>query len=206
MKCISIIASRRYFHSMGPMGGVGRWVVTNAYPSPLPGIVAVPDEEDNYWVYIGDKRIPVSQRWPCHIGYVQLMENGNLRIYEATIGKAPDGGPMIVPGRPEGDDGGRLILCDISRGIEGTVRLVTAGGAKLIASDEKHWELLVGSEQVALVELPSGGTLSALRESKRFIWFGAISVREALHYRNAGDKIEQLLNEGGEPHWPSGTE
>lgn len=174
---------------MGP--GIPVAFVTNAYPDASDGIVAEADRKGNFFVWVGRTRVPVAFDLVWGTGAAVRHESEyRMRIFHASLEEGKDG-PLLIPAT-EGIHG-LLVLCDPSHGKEGTVRLVTAGGAKALVAGEQNDEIFIGSEQVALLHMPQGSSVVAIRESKRFIWFGASSVRESVHYRFDGPSIQKMV-------------
>jgi len=192
MKCISIVAPRQWVHGGGPHGmGIPVAHVTNPYPDAEDGIVAHSDYKGNWNVRVGDKEVPVAFDLVWSEGGAVRHDNKyRIRIFHASVEQGPKG-LLLVPATA--DDHGLLVLCDPSHGREGTVRLITADGAKSLVSGEQNYDLFVGFEQVALLHMPQGSSIAAVRESKRFIWFGASSVRESVHYRVDGASIQKMV-------------
>jgi hypothetical protein len=194
MICKSIVAPRQWVHGGGPHG-MGIPVAYVPYPDAVDGIVAEADRKGNFFVWVGDKRVPVSPELVAAGAASVTIENEyRLRILHASLSRDANG-HVLVPSKD--DSHGMLVLCDPSHGREGTVRLVTAGGAKKLVAGQQHHELFVGCEEVALLQMPAGSSVSAIRESKRWIWFGASSVRESLRYRVDGPTVWKMITFGG---------
>lgn len=181
MICYSLIASRGVVVAgFSPMSGgpIAVSVINDAYPKPTPGILAHL-EDDTYFVYIGDKKIAVTRALALsdHVQVVGL-DRESIRIRKASVILDRTGDFVLIP--PKDDDDSLLLLVDVSRGIAGAVSLECSNKFSLYERGYQNAQILQGEEEVILVALNRGDTITAKRTDKKYIWFGERYTSEEL--------------------------
>lgn len=181
MICYSIIAKRGIVTSLSSMHSpVVVEVVEDAYPKPQLGIIATLDG-DTFYVQVGDRRVPVSARLVTSDAVEAVDERGfKMRITRADVRINARGDMELVPADP--DDHNVLLLLDISSGQYGALSFDVPNGFALIERGLQNYKALQGSDEVVLVSLNRGETVTANRSEKKYIWFGKSSVQETLTY------------------------
>lgn len=181
MICYSIIATRGIVTGFSSMHApVAVEVVHDAYPKPQFGIVAKLDG-DTFYVQVGDKRVPVSAALATSDAVEAVDERGlQMRILRAAVHINRQGDMELIPADPE--DHNVLLLIDISSGSFGALAFDVANGFNVIERGYQNYKPLQGEDEVILVALHRGETVTAKRSDKKYIWFGKSSVEETLTY------------------------
>lgn len=181
MICYSIIARRGIITTHASMHGpYAVEVVFDAYPKPQLGIIAQLDE-DTYYVQVGDKRVPVSAALVTSDAVEAADDRGlQMRINRAAVHINRSGDMELIPADP--DDHNVLLLIDVSSGQYGAVAFDVPNGFAVVERGHQNYKTLQGEEEVILVSLSRGETLTAKRSEKKYIWFGKSTVEETLTF------------------------
>jgi len=181
MICYSIIATRGMITSFSSMHApVAVEVVYDAYPKPQLGIIAKLDT-DTFYIQVGDKRVPCSADLVLSDAVEPADDRGlQLRVLRAAVQINRKGDMELVPADPE--DHNVLLLIDISCGTYGALAFDVPNGFAVVERGFQNYKPLQGEDEVILVALSRGETVTAKRSDKKFIWFGKSSVAETLTY------------------------
>jgi hypothetical protein len=181
MICYSIIAKRGIVTGFSSMHApVAVEVVHDAYPKPQLGIIAKLDG-DTFYVQVGDKRVPVSAALVLSDAVEAVDERGlQLRISRAAVELNRQGDLELVPADPE--DHNVLLLIDVSSGSFGALTFDVPNGFAIVQRGFQNYKPLQGEDEVILVGLQRGETITGKRSDKKFIWFGKSYVAETLTY------------------------
>lgn len=181
MICYSIIAKRGIVTSHSSMHSpVVVEVVEDAYPKPRLGIIATLDG-DTFYVQVGDRRVPVSAALVTSDAVEAADQRGlQMRISRAAVHINAKGDMELIPADP--DDHNVLLLIDVSSGRYGALAFDVPNGFAVIERGLQNYKPLQGSDEVILVALNRGETVTAKRSDKKYIWFGKSSVEETLTY------------------------
>jgi hypothetical protein len=181
MICYSIIATRGIVTGFSSMHApVAVEVVYDAYPKPQVGIIAKLDG-DTFYVQVGDKRVPVAAALVLSDAVEAADDRGlQLRVMRAAVQINRQGDMELVPANPE--DHNVLMLIDISSGSFGALAFDVPNGFAVVERGHQNYKPLQGEDEVILVSLHRGETVTARRSDKKFIWFGKSYVAETLTY------------------------
>lgn len=181
MICYSIIAERGIVTSFSSMHApVAVEVVHDAYPKPQVGIIASLDG-DTFYVQVGDRRVPVQAQLVLSDAVEAADDRGlQLRILRAAVQINRKGDLELVCA--DSEDHNVLMLIDISSGQFGALAFDVPNGFAVVERGIQNYKPLQGADEVILVALHRGETVTAKRSDKKFIWFGKSAVEETLTY------------------------
>lgn len=181
MICHSAVARRTIHVVASSHGGVVVPYLENPYPRGEEGILAHRDA-GGWYVPVGDRStLRVDDALAKSADDVH-PEGNFLRILTASV-KLADSGDfhLVLPSRDD-DYSSTLVLIDYSRGRSGKVRFKHSNPAHVYLRGYQNHEPFVGDEEVLFACLAPGEHITAVRSSKRFIWFGKEAWEEEIHF------------------------
>ena len=109
-----------------------------------------------------------------------------LIIDRASLERTASGALRFLPEQDNEDDSA-LVWLDLGRGAFTSVRYEV--GNRVLLRARKCSDVVFGTEELALVEVPKGRPFAAYRSSRRFLCFGGEIVGEQLQVRFDGAKL-----------------
>lgn len=109
-----------------------------------------------------------------------------LIIERASLERTASGALCFLPEQDKEDESA-LVWLDLGRGAFSSVRYEV--GNRVFLRARKHADVVFGTEELALVEVPKGRPFAAYRSSRRFLCFGGDVVGEQLQVRFDGDNV-----------------
>lgn len=186
MKCFTLKADRQILFGSAmlmPMSMPLTMIAPELYPSPVEGFRVHRQAEELFLAPGFSLKIS-----PELMAQAQTaVDDPECVIIErASLERSASGTLTLLPEKA-GDNEAALVNLDLGRGAYSSVRYEV--GNRVVLRARQNADILFGTEELALVEVPTGRPFAAFRSRSRFLCFGGEVIGEQLQVKFDGTTL-----------------